>query len=91
MNGRTTITIAKIKKKMEQTVIYKSLQRKLKIEQHEPMAVARILRLMGEVRQILKKEKILFVFKGYTCIYKSEAFASIALRPWHNKVIKAMK
>ena len=39
MNGRTTITIAKIKKKMGQTVIYKSLQRKLKIEQHEPMAV----------------------------------------------------
>ena len=41
---------------------------------------------MGEIRQILeKKKKILFVFKGYTCRFKSEAFASfasIALRPW---------
>jgi hypothetical protein len=49
---------------------------------------------MGEIRQILKEKKILFVFKGYTCRFKSEAFASfasIALRPWHNKVIKAMK
>ena len=36
---------------------------------------------MGEIRQILKKTKILFVFKGYTCHFKSEAFASIALRP----------
>ena len=39
---------------------------------------------MGEIRQILKKNKILFVFKGYTCRFKSEAFASfasIALRP----------
>ena len=34
---------------------------------------------MGEIRQILKKKKkILFVFKGYTCRFKSEAFASIA-------------
>jgi len=40
---------------------------------------------MGEIRQILEKKKILFVFKGYTCRFKSEAFASfasIALRPW---------
>ena len=39
---------------------------------------------MGEIRHILKKKKILFVFKGYTCRFKSEAFASfasIALRP----------
>ena len=36
---------------------------------------------MGEIRQILKKKKILFVFKGYTCRFKSEAFTSIALRP----------
>jgi hypothetical protein len=39
---------------------------------------------MGEIKQILKKEKILFVFKGYTSRFKSEAFASfasIALRP----------
>jgi hypothetical protein len=31
-----------------------------------------------------KKKKILFVFKGYTCRFESEAFASvasIALRP----------
>ena len=28
-----------------------------------------------------RKKKILFVFKGYTCRFKSEAFASIALRP----------
>ena len=38
----------------------------------------------GEFRQILKKKKILFAFKGYTCRFKSEAFASfasIALRP----------
>jgi hypothetical protein len=34
---------------------------------------------MGEIRQILrKKKKILFVFKGYTCRFKSEAFASVA-------------
>jgi hypothetical protein len=42
---------------------------------------------MGEIsRQLLKKKKILFVFKGYTCRFKSEAFASfasIALRPWY--------
>jgi hypothetical protein len=40
---------------------------------------------MGEIRPILKKTKILFAFKGYTCRFKSEAFASfasIALRPW---------
>ena len=40
---------------------------------------------MGEIRQILKKKKILFVFKGYICRFKSEAFASfasIAIRPW---------
>jgi hypothetical protein len=41
---------------------------------------------MGEIRQILReKMKILFVFKGYTCRFKTEAFASfasIALRPW---------
>jgi hypothetical protein len=39
---------------------------------------------MGQIRQILKKKKILFVFKGYTCRFKSEAFASFAsivLRP----------
>jgi len=36
---------------------------------------------MGEIRQILEKKKILCVFKGYTCRFKSEAFASIALRP----------
>jgi hypothetical protein len=40
---------------------------------------------MGEIKQVLKKKKkILFVFKGYTCRFKSEAFASfasIALRP----------
>ena len=36
---------------------------------------------MDEIRQILKKKKILFVFKGYTYRFKSEAFASIALRP----------
>ena len=39
----------------------------------------------GKFRQILKKKKILFAFKGYTCRFKSEAFApfaSIALRPW---------
>ena len=40
---------------------------------------------MGEIRQVLKKKKkILFVFKGYTCRFKSEvfaSFASIALRP----------
>ena len=27
-----------------------------------------------------KKKNILFVFKGYTCRFKSEAFAFIALR-----------
>ena len=40
---------------------------------------------MGEIRQVLKKKKkILFVFKGYNCRFKREAFASfasIALRP----------
>jgi hypothetical protein len=39
---------------------------------------------MGEIRLILRKKKIWFVFKGYTCRFKSEAFASfasIALRP----------
>ena len=40
---------------------------------------------MGEIRQVLKKKKkILFVFKGYSCRFKSEvfaSFASIALRP----------
>jgi hypothetical protein len=40
---------------------------------------------MGEIRQMFEKKKnILFVFKGYTCRFKSEAFvsfASIALRP----------
>jgi hypothetical protein len=30
---------------------------------------------MGEIRQILKKNKILFVFKGYTCRFKSEAMS----------------
>jgi hypothetical protein len=42
---------------------------------------------MGENSQILKKIFLLFVFKGYTCRFKSEAFASfasIALRPWCN-------
>jgi len=32
-----------------------------------------------------RRKKILFAFKGYTCRFKSEAFASfasIALRPW---------
>jgi hypothetical protein len=34
---------------------------------------------MGKIRQILeKKKKILFVFKGYTFRFKSEAFASFA-------------
>ena len=33
---------------------------------------------MGQIRQILKKKKILFVFKGYTYRFKSEAFASFA-------------
>ena len=36
-----------------------------------------------------KKEDFLFVFKGYTCRFKSEAFASfasIALRPCTNNV-----
>jgi hypothetical protein len=33
---------------------------------------------MGEIRQILKKKEILFVFKGYTSRFKSEAFASFA-------------
>ena len=28
-----------------------------------------------------RKKNILFVFKGYTCRFKSETFASIALRP----------
>jgi hypothetical protein len=44
----------------------------------------------GEFRQILKKKKILFAFKGYTCRFKSEAFASfasIALRPWTVRLI----
>ena len=32
------------------------------------------------------KKYFLFVFRGYTCLFKNEAFASfasIALRPWH--------
>jgi hypothetical protein len=40
---------------------------------------------MGEIRQILKIFFFLFFFKGYTCRFKSEAFASFAsivLRPW---------
>jgi hypothetical protein len=44
----------------------------------------------GEFRQILKKKKMLFAFKGYTCRFKSEAFASfasIALRPWHHGLV----
>jgi hypothetical protein len=48
---------------------------------------------MVEIRQILRKKKnILFVFKGYTCRFKSEAFASfasIALRPW-NEIIRVL-
>jgi hypothetical protein len=44
---------------------------------------------MGEIRQILKKKKILFVFKGYTCRFKSETFASIALRPWSAEEAKS--
>jgi hypothetical protein len=47
---------------------------------------------MGEIRQILKKKKILFVFKGYTCRFKSEtfaSFASIALRPWSAEEAKS--
>ena len=45
---------------------------------------------MGEIRQILKKKKICFVFQGYTCRFKSEAFASfasIALRPCQCKIM----
>jgi hypothetical protein len=42
---------------------------------------------MGEIRQILKKKKEDFIcFQGYTCRFKSEAFASfasIALQPWY--------
>jgi hypothetical protein len=40
----------------------------------------------GEFRQILKKKKLYLLSKGYTCCFKSEAFASfasIALRPWN--------
>jgi hypothetical protein len=38
---------------------------------------------MGEIKQVLKKKKkILFVFKGYTCRFKSEAFASYLLLYW---------
>jgi hypothetical protein len=36
----------------------------------------------GESRQILKKTRFYLLSKGYTCRFKSEAFASFALRPW---------
>ena len=38
--------------------------------------------LWVKLDKFLRKKKIVFVFKGYTCRFKSEASASIALRPW---------
>jgi hypothetical protein len=68
-------------------VVWFYFNRPWPITQYYQALYNRILRLMGEIRQILKKEKILFVFKGYTCRFISEAFASFSSwfyfnRPW---------
>ena len=47
------------------------------------------VRQRGWIYTNFEEKKILFAFKGYTCRFKSEAFASfasIALRPWVGQI-----